>query len=334
MHEAVIENVPVTKRDIYYRDVPLFKEQRIVDNIVDDIAASLKLERSDLNVRATSKGIFCGSSLNVYLSSGDVIHGNDSEASLIPIGEDVETFRVDEDLAWVLIIEKDAVFQTLCHLNASNHPLLPGKGLLITGKGYPDMATRHLVKTLCDALPKTIPIVALVDGDPYGLDILSVYKYGSSRLRHENGKLAARRVKWMGLWTSEISRLGIDKNALIPISQHDEKKALSMLQRPQDVMPTKWRKELMYMLHSRRKAEIEILSSSVNSSPVLASYPMLPSSIESEAMQRKPLLHYLHVKLSQLVASAQTHFGPYKVLPEKQPTRKKNCTSSQSDSNE
>ncbi|KAJ3889229.1 Spo11/DNA topoisomerase VI subunit A [Lentinula edodes] len=319
MHEAVIENVPVTKRDIYYRDVPLFKEQRIVDNIVDDIAASLKLERSDLNVRATSKGIFCGSSLNVDLSSGDVIHGNDSEASLIPIGEDVETFRVDEDLAWVLIIEKDAVFQTLCHLNASNHPLLPGKGILITGKGYPDMATRHLVKTLCDALPKTIPVVALVDGDPYGLDILSVYKYGSSRLRHENGKLAARRVKWMGLWSSEISRLGIDKDALIPISQHDEKKALSMLQRPQDVMPTKWRKELMYMLHSRRKAEIEILSSSVNSSPVLASYPMLPS-IESEAMQRKPLLHYLHVKLSQLVASAQTHHGPCKVLPEKQPT--------------
>ena len=80
----------------------------------------------------------------------------------------------------------------------------------------------------------------------------------------------------------------------------------------------------MYMLHSRRKAEIEILSSSVNSSPVLASDPMLPSSIESEAMQRKPLLHYLHVKLSQLVASAQTHYGPYKVLLEKQPTRNKN----------
>ncbi|KAJ4497217.1 Spo11/DNA topoisomerase VI subunit A [Lentinula lateritia] len=329
MHEAVTENVPVTKRDIYYQDVPLFKEQRIVDNIVDDIAASLKLERSDLNVRATSKGIFCGSTLNVYLSSGDVIHGNDSEASLIPVGEDVETFRVDEDLAWVLIIEKDAVFQTLCHLNASNHPLLPGKGLLITGKGYPDMATRHLVKTLCDSLPKTVPIMALVDGDPYGLDILSVYKYGSSRLRHENGKLAARRVKWMGLWSSELSRVGIDKDALIPISQHDEKKALSMLQRPQDVMPAKWRKELMYMLHSRRKAEIEILSGSVNSSTILASYPMLPPSTEGEAMQRKPLLHYLHVKLSQLVA-----FKHIMVRPEEQPTRNNNCESSQFDSNE
>lgn len=84
------------------------------------------------------------------------------------------------------------------------------------------MATRHLVKNLSDFLPLTcvlyfsprphiykvpdrIPIVVLVDGDPYGLDILSVYKYGSSRLRHENEKLAAGRIKWMGLISSELA---------------------------------------------------------------------------------------------------------------------------------
>ncbi|KAJ4483485.1 topoisomerase acting in meiosis [Lentinula aciculospora] len=308
MHEAVIENVPVTKRDIYYRDVPLFKDQRVVDTIVDDVAASLKLERSDLNVRATSKGIFCGSTFSIYLSSGNVIHGNDSEASLIPAGEDVETFNVDEDLAWVLIVEKDAVFQTLCHLNASNHPLLPGKGLLITGKGYPDMATRHLVKTLSDSLPQTIPIMALVDGDPYGLDILSVYKHGSSRLRHENGKLAAERVEWMGLLSSELTGLGIDKESLIPISQHDEKKALSMLGRSQDIMPAKWRKELIHMLHNRRKAEIEILSSPVDSSAVSHQGRSPFPSAEND-IQRAPLLKYLHIKLSQFVTSAQSQYG-------------------------
>ncbi|KAJ3737480.1 DNA topoisomerase IV alpha subunit [Lentinula guzmanii] len=307
MHEAVIERVPVTKRDIYYRDVPLFKDQRIVDTIVDDVAASLKLERSDLNVRATSKGIFCGSTLSIYLSSGDIVCGNDSEASLIPVGEEVKTFNVDEDLAWVLIVEKDAVFQTLRHLNASNHPSLPGRGLLITGKGYPDMATRHLVKSLSDSLPQTIPIMALVDGDPYGLDILSVYKYGSSRLRHENNKLAARRIEWMGLLSSELAGFGIDKDALIPISQHDEKKALSMIQRSQDVMPAKWRKELVHMLHTRRKAEIEILSSPVSSTPVSSrGCALLPSSVaEDDTFQRAPLLKYLHIKITQFVNSAR-----------------------------
>ncbi|KAJ3776294.1 DNA topoisomerase IV alpha subunit [Lentinula raphanica] len=301
MHEAVIDGVPVTKRDIFYRDVPLFKDQRVVDTIVDDVAASLKLERSDLNVRATSKGIFCGSTLSINLTSGDTIRGNDSEASLIPVGEEVHTYSVEEDLGWILIVEKDAVFQTLCRLNVTNHALLPGRGLMITGKGYPDMATRHLVKTLADSLSRTIPIMALVDGDPYGLDILSVYKYGSSRLSHENEKLAARRIKWLGLLSSELAGFGIDKDALIPISQHDEKKAFKMLQRPSNIMPAKWRKELVHMLHNRRKAEIEILSSlvSLNTNPDEGCPP------QTDLSQRIPLFKYLHIKISQFVKSSR-----------------------------
>ena len=46
--------------------------------------------------------------------------------------------------------------------------------------------------------------MALVDGDPYGLDILSVYKYGSLSLQHESGKLATKRIKWLGMWASEL----------------------------------------------------------------------------------------------------------------------------------
>lgn len=47
--------------------------------------------------------------------------------------------------------------------------------------------------------------MALVDGDAYGLDILSVYKYGSAGMRHENAKLAAGRIEWIGLWASELA---------------------------------------------------------------------------------------------------------------------------------
>jgi hypothetical protein len=48
------------------------------------------------------------------------------------------------------------------------------------------------------------PVLALIDGDPYGIDILSVYKYGSRSLQHESTKLAAGRIKWLGLWSSEL----------------------------------------------------------------------------------------------------------------------------------
>ena len=51
-----------------------------------------------------------------------------------------------------------------------------------------------------------MPVLAIVDADPYGLDILSVYKYGSKSMQHENGKLAAARIKWLGLWASEVEK--------------------------------------------------------------------------------------------------------------------------------
>ncbi|TFK44213.1 Spo11/DNA topoisomerase VI subunit A [Crucibulum laeve] len=270
-HAALVENTRSTKRDVYYHDVALFKTQKVVDSLIDDLAATFKLERSDLNIRATSKGLICGSGLTIQLLSGELVQANDTEGTLIPVGEDIQSFGVDKDISWVLIVEKDAVFQTLCRLNIVDHPSMPGRGLIITGKGYPDIATRHLVKSLAEALPQrqvaailnistAIPIMAFVDADPYGLDILSIYKYGSRAMQHESSKLTAKRVKWLGLWASEVESFGIDRNSLTPVTKHDEKKALSMLCRSSITLPSKWKKELMHMLHSRRKAEIEILS--------------------------------------------------------------------------
>jgi meiotic recombination protein SPO11 len=91
----------------------------------------------------------------------------------------------------------------------------------------------------------SIPIVALVDGDAHGLEIVSVYKFGSVALRHEAHKLAALRVQCIGVWISELAsqvcsssrgpmhvltriRFGIDKDAYIPISRADEKKVSSV----------------------------------------------------------------------------------------------------------
>ncbi|KAF8971127.1 Spo11/DNA topoisomerase VI subunit A [Flammula alnicola] len=272
-HEATLSGVPATKRDIYYKDVPLFKTQKVVDMLVDDIAATFELERSDLNIRSSSKGVVCGSGLTMKLFSGETICCNDVEGTLVPAGEDIESFSVDEDVAWVLVVEKEASLLILKILYFFDDHIT----FIFQGKGYPDVATRHIVKSLADALPRSIPVMALVDGDPYGLDILSVYKYGSKGMQHENGKLAARRIKWLGLWASELESLGIDKDHLLPITEHDEKKALSMLLRPRISLPARWKKEMQYMLHSRHKAEIEILSS-VQSNYKAASHAKLPLS--------------------------------------------------------
>ncbi|KAF7361639.1 hypothetical protein MVEN_00507200 [Mycena venus] len=295
MHEAVVDDVPATKRfciffflssfaltrresDMYYKDVPLFKAQKVVDNLVDDLAATFELDRADLNVRATSKGLVCGSGLIIHLHSGEEVHANDTEGALIPVGEDIKAFTVAEDVEWVLIVEKDArrlpnplplpprIAPVASRARAHHHceslsvvsvQALTGRGRARQGKGYPDVAARQLVATLSTCLPRRIPLLGVVDGDPYGLDILSVYKYGSRAMAHEVEKLAAPRVKYLGVFASELASYGVDRDVLLPITKADEKKALAMLGRP---IPAKWKKELSHMLHARRKAEIEVLA--------------------------------------------------------------------------
>jgi len=45
------------------------------------------------------------------------------------------------------------------------------------GKGFPDIITRLFVKQLSSKL--NIPILALVDGNPFGMEIMCVYRFGS-----------------------------------------------------------------------------------------------------------------------------------------------------------
>lgn len=170
--------------------------------------------------------------------------------------EDIADIQIDDEVGWVLVVEKDAVFQTLARLGITRHAAFARRGVVITGKGYPDIATRQLVKALSDNLPKTIPILGLMDGDPFGLDILSVYKFGSKSLRHFNEELVARRIKWLGVGRGDCAMANVDLGEMIPMKTRDYQKAQSMLQRR---MPDKWRQELMSMVFTRRKTEIEVL---------------------------------------------------------------------------
>nr|AAF26720.1 Spo11 [Coprinopsis cinerea] len=292
MHEGLVTGTPTTKRDIYYKDVALFGRQSVVDTLVDDLAATWGTQRCDLNVRAASKGLVCGAGITINLYSGEVVQGNDTEPSNIPAGEDIESFGVDEDIAWVLVVEKEAVFQTLCQLGVT-HGLNIGKGIMVTGKGYPDIATRHLVKSLGDALPKHVALAALVDCDPYGIDILSVYRYGSQSMRHENDTLATRRIKWLGLRISEVMEWDLDPSLLLPLTDYDENKIRSMLKRPH--LPRRWRDELEATQARGRKAEIEVLCSLPRDQAL---------RIGVGDSMNNPLLAYVEQKLHSLISRA------------------------------
>ena len=77
----------------------------------------------------------------------------------------------------VIVVEKDATFQRLMQekflqiLSNNNIDVL-----LITGKGVPDLSTRKLIYRLANEDLKDAFFLCLVDGDPYGVAIMLIYK--------------------------------------------------------------------------------------------------------------------------------------------------------------
>lgn len=58
--------------------------------------------------------------------------------------------------------------------------------IVITAKGQPDVATRLFLRKLKATLK--IPVLGLVDADPYGLKILSVYMSGSKSMSYDSAR--------------------------------------------------------------------------------------------------------------------------------------------------
>ncbi|ORX36919.1 Spo11/DNA topoisomerase VI subunit A [Kockovaella imperatae] len=256
LYEACLTGVTTTKRDIFYKDVRLFGNQAVVDNIVDDIVATAGLKRRHFNVCAASKGLIVTNCLEIMLKSGDRLPCSGTTAALIVPVERVERIEATSPPKWVLIVEKDAIFQPLCAMKLLD---LLGPGVIVTGKGYPDLATLQLLALIADHYPAT-KFYGLFDADPHGLDILSIYTHGSqaSRYSHDHSDLPlGDRLRWIGVKSSELISMGLKHDDLIPLTEKDVQKANAMLRHP--LLRDDCKRELVHMLHLDRKAEIQII---------------------------------------------------------------------------
>ncbi|KAL8829429.1 MAG: hypothetical protein Q9191_002020 [Dirinaria sp. TL-2023a] len=132
-------------------------------------------------------------------------------------------------------------------------------------KGYPDIATRKLLRLLAtsDALPPRV--FALADFDPDGIAIIGNFKHGSRTLSHENAALNVSSVEWLGLRSCALLERRVDdaSEGLLRLSYRDRKKAMKILENPQlseGAAEKEWRRELQVMLMLGVKAEMEIMS--------------------------------------------------------------------------
>uniref|UniRef100_A0A8C0GZM8 DNA topoisomerase (ATP-hydrolyzing) n=1 Tax=Chelonoidis abingdonii TaxID=106734 RepID=A0A8C0GZM8_CHEAB len=242
-------------RDIYYSDTLLFGSQSVVDNIVNDISCMLKIPRRSLHILSTTKGCIAG---NLSYTEEDGMKVNCTcSATAVVVPSNVQGIRnVITDAKFILIVEKDATFQRLLDDDFCNK-LSPC--IMITGKGVPDLNTRLLVRKLWDTCH--IPIFTLMDADPHGIEIMCIYKYGSVSMSFEAHHLTVPAIRWLGLLPSDIERLNIRKDALIPLTKQDRNKLASMQKRPYMACQPMLKKEMEIMAASKMKAEIQALTS-------------------------------------------------------------------------
>ncbi|XP_031609778.1 meiotic recombination protein SPO11 isoform X1 [Oreochromis aureus] len=254
IYRLVQSNSYATKRDIYYNNTKLFGSQKAVDSIVDDISCLLKVPRRSLHVLATSKGLISGD-LCYMEEDGTRIDCN-SSSTAVSVSSNISGIKnIVSSAKFVMIIEKDATFQRLLDDDFCTK-LSPC--IIITGKGVPDVNSRLMVKRLWDELH--IPIFALVDADPHGIEIMCIYKYGSVAMSFEAHSLTVPSVMWLGLLPSDLQRLRVPKDALIPLTKRDESKLCSLLERPYLTSQPEWEKEMKLMQQNKVKAEIQSLT--------------------------------------------------------------------------
>ncbi|NXO38482.1 SPO11 protein, partial [Locustella ochotensis] len=255
IYKMVQSNTFATKRDIFYSDTLLFGSQSVVDQIINDISCMLKIPRRSLHVLSTTKGFVAGS-LSYTEEDGTKVNCTHS-ATAITVPSNVQGIKnLNSHAKFILIVEKDATFQRLLDDDFFNKV---SPCIMITGRGIPDLNTRLLVRKLWDSFQ--IPIFTLMDADPHGVEIMCVYKYGSVSMSFEAHHLTVPAIKWLGLLPSDLERLNICKDALIPFTKQDENKLASILKRPYIACQPLWKKELEIMAASKLKAEIQVLTS-------------------------------------------------------------------------
>ncbi|CAN6560504.1 unnamed protein product [Malus baccata var. baccata] len=197
-------------------------------------------------------------------------------------------------MGWLRFLEAGNVFDCI---NRPSLSLFMLKRL--KGRGYPDIPTRRFLGLLVDTLH--LPIYCLVDCDPYGFGILSMYRFGSMQMAYDAKFLRVPEVLWLGAFPSDSDKYGPPQQDMVLyigiflfvtllrflIIMPDKRKTEAMLLRCylQNEAPPQWRLELQLMLERGVKFELEALS--VHELNYLSENCVLKVSINCEACRKR-----------------------------------------------
>jgi meiotic recombination protein SPO11 len=254
IEELLQKDKHATKREIFYSDVKLFKDQKNSDRSIEDVATMLYTTRNSTHVVASARGS-CVGRLRIR-DRNDIIdlEGLGSGGwSISPMLDNIEI--IESDAEFILVVEKDAAMMRLAEDRFwRDYPCI-----ILTAQGVGNVAVRMFLKRLSKELK--LPVFSLVDSDPYGHYIHSVYMRGSKRLSYETPFLATPDIKLLGVLTRDLDAYNVPNDCRLKMNKKDIKRTKEMLQEDFVKKNKKWEKDLKLALDLKVKAEIQALSS-------------------------------------------------------------------------
>ncbi|CAL6099756.1 Spo11_Type II DNA topoisomerase VI subunit A [Hexamita inflata] len=168
-------------RSFYYQSRDLFDSQSQSNSLISKFIKHSGLTRQQLLFTITSKGQIFGPAIYTFIDTS-------IEANYIQITSQFNCIEILFTTAsFLLIVEKDTIFQALRQNYAQIQSALNMDFLILTARGQPDLQTREFVNFISKNNHE-IQIFGLADCNSYGQQILFNYCFGS-KLLVGSGKL-------------------------------------------------------------------------------------------------------------------------------------------------
>ena len=106
-----------------------------------------------------------------------------------------------------------------------------------------------------------LPVLVLLDNDPWGYYIYSVIKQGSINLAFESSRMAVPAAKFIGVSSRDYERFDLSDDVKLDLDANDIKRAKQILSYPWFAGKKEWEKEIKKMLQNGFKMEVEAMVS-------------------------------------------------------------------------
>ncbi len=231
-----------------------FEAQDESDPILEDLEVTLGALREELHIFAENRGSLVG---NITLTDkGDDIDcrrmGSGGYAIPSIVEPDIIQFKKCE-AKFVLHVEKGTVW------NRFNEDRFweENNCILMHGAGQPPRGVRRLLQRFNQELK--LPVICLLDCDPWGHYIYSVIKQGSISLAFESSRLAIPDAKFLGIRAKDYKECDLPDAVKITLNDNDIKRAGEIMAYPWFAQDKRWKKEIELLLSNGFKMEVESL---------------------------------------------------------------------------